>query len=256
MDNNPASIIPTYLNFYITCYQWSILNSQTLSRGQVFCNSIFKIQTLITQSSYEDISLNTDLGNETFTQRFSVLLNTYWSALYNYESTHNGHPSILLVDSGYYGYYESLHGTSTTDAITTLVLRPFAYSRAWFAVLVISICILMVSSVCKPFLDLHICIPNLKINTSTLLHGNIEYYPSIPNSGSAIGDNTRSKILHHYKVRFGYRPIAKHAEGLWIGELDEEKGFVWRVMKGEKYFLVFQQRDDNCGQLAGKTNWC
>ncbi|KAJ8133526.1 hypothetical protein O1611_g84 [Lasiodiplodia mahajangana] len=192
-----------------------------------------------TQGFFTDIRL-TDLGNETFAHRFSVLLNTYWSAVYNYNLTSTEHANTLVFDKdGYYGLNNPISKTTGTTTLSEPEPR-FAFNRAWYAVLVISASILFLTAVLKLVLDLHILIPDLQMNASTLLRGNIAHFPSVPYGGSAMDDGDRSRLLRHYRVRFGHRPMVvgdvMNAGELGVGELAEEEGSVKRVKKGEKYY--------------------
>ncbi|KAI1273411.1 hypothetical protein F5Y07DRAFT_411421 [Xylaria sp. FL0933] len=186
-----------------------------------------------TQGYYEDIQLNS-LGNKTFAHRFSVLLNTYWSAIYNMNLTSSGHTQTLQFDDSYY-YYQN--PTSNTTGKTTLSERRFVFNRAWYAVLVLSTSILFLTAFCKLVLDLHILIPHLQMNASTLLRGNMANCPSFPYGGSALDDDDRSRLLRHHRVRFGQRlERARQSEELGIGELEEDEGSVKKVVKGKKYY--------------------
>ncbi|KAI0551032.1 hypothetical protein F4679DRAFT_594081 [Xylaria curta] len=185
-----------------------------------------------TQGFFRDIQLN-DIGNETFAQRFSVLLNTYWSAIYNYNLTSNEQSNTLLLDDSYYSEDPIANSIGTC----TITETRFVFNRAWYAVLVISSSALWSTAFCKLVLDLHILIPDLQMNASTLLRGNMAYCPNAPDGGSAMDDGDRSRLLRHYKVRFGYRGISvRYAGELGVGELEEEEGYVKRVIKGEKYY--------------------
>lgn len=181
-----------------------------------------------TQGVYHDIYL-TELGNDTFTRRFSVLLNTYWSSVYNYNLTSQGHADALLFDHNYY----IDNPVSNVTGITAVSEQRFAFNRAWYTVLVISTSVLFLAAVFKLVLDLYIFIPNLQLNASTLLRGNVANCPSLPYGGSAMDDGDRSRLLRHRKVRFGHRiMVAGHADELGMGELEEEEGFIKRVKKG------------------------
>ncbi|KAI0103703.1 hypothetical protein GGR51DRAFT_250118 [Nemania sp. FL0031] len=185
-----------------------------------------------TQGDFQDIQL-TNLGNETFAQRFSVLLNTYWVAIYNYNLTSSGHANSLVFDNLYYDKSPIANSTGTT----TLSEGRFVFNRVWYAVLIISSSTLFFTALGKLVLDLHILIPELQMNASTLLRGNMAYCPSAPNDGSAMDDGDRSRLLRYHRVRFGYRPTTSEYGGeLGIGELDEEEGPVVKIAKGQKYY--------------------
>ncbi|KAI1290486.1 hypothetical protein F5Y03DRAFT_404049 [Xylaria venustula] len=216
-----------FMNLMISAIDSQVLRAATPGLLQYYLQHPNK-----TQGVYEDIHL-TEVGNDNFTKRFSVLLNTYWSAIYNYNLSSQGHPDALIVDYDYYSYDPISNATGTN----TVSEQRFVFNRAWYAVLVISTSILFSAAFSKLILDLHILIPNLQLNASTLLRGNVTNCPNLPSGGSAMDDCVRSRLLRHQKVRFGHCIInAGHVDELGIGELEEDEGFIKRVKRGEKYY--------------------
>ncbi|KAI0855082.1 hypothetical protein F4860DRAFT_521981 [Xylaria cubensis] len=225
-----------YPSYVVSQFFWLLLravDNQLTSSAQPGILQFYIQHPNRTQGYFQDIHLN-DIGNETFAQRFSVLLNTYWSAIYNNNLTSNGlFDNTLLFDDNF--YFEN--PITNTTGTTTISESRFVFNRAWYAVLVISSSTLFFTAFCKLILDLHILIPDLQMNASTLLRGNMDYCLNAPDNGTAMDDNDRSRLLRYHRVRFGHRLMGvKHAGELGIGELKEEGGFVKHLTKGDKYY--------------------
>lgn len=176
----------------------------------------------------------TNIGNETFALRFSQLLNTYWSAVYNFNLTYANHPQGTSFASG---YYQSLDPFTDVAGTNTHLESRFVYNRGWMTVLVLSTSAMFVSCVVKLSIDLKIWIPDLLMNVSTMLRGSMSRYTGIPYGGSAFDDSDRSRLLKDRMVRFGdIKAGDEYAGELGIGEIIEDGGGVAKVRRDKRYW--------------------
>lgn len=186
---------------------------------------------LVSPNSYLDLSV---IGNKSFAMRFSQLLNSYFSAYYNYNLTFERHPQGLAYDGSYY-----FSKDPTTEAIgtNTRLETRFVFSRGWMVVLVLATSVMLTSGVIKFVFDLKIWIPDLLMNVSTLLRGSMPHCPNLPFGGTTLDDSDRSRLLKDRMVRFGnIRAEDGSAGELWIGELAEDEGHVTEVARDKTYW--------------------
>ncbi|KAI1408323.1 hypothetical protein F5Y13DRAFT_204858 [Hypoxylon sp. FL1857] len=186
---------------------------------------------LVSSKLYYDLSA---VGNESFSLRLSQLLNTYFSAYYNYNLTFESHPQSLAYDKR---YYFDLNPITEVIGTNTRLETRFVFSRGWMAVLVLSTSVMFTSGIVKLVYDLKIWIPDLLMNVSTLLRGSMSHCPNLPFGGTTLDDSDRSRLLKDRMVRFGnIRAEDGSAGELWIGELAEDEGHVTEVARDKTYW--------------------
>ncbi|KAI0842389.1 hypothetical protein F5Y06DRAFT_292316 [Hypoxylon sp. FL0890] len=188
----------TFLSNFVDAAEHYLKSSSAIGilQGYIFSpNRPFS--EMVNPNSELDLSL---LGNESFAVRFSQLLNTYFSAYYNYNLTFERHPQNLAYESS---YYFSNDPTMEIIGTNTRLETRFVFSRGWMAVLVLSTSAMFTSSIIKFVFDLKIWIPDLLMNVSTLLRGSMSHCPNLPYGRTTLDDSDSSRLLKDRMVRFG-----------------------------------------------------